>query len=343
MNVKTVALVTTVLGLVTGAGAAYYSLSWDVRPLPPMSVTPEVVVIGTGAVTGVYYPTGGAICRVVNAAWARAPDKEDARLTYCAAESTDGSLANLAAVRDGILPFAIVQSDWQYHAYNGSMRFIEDGPNPALRSVFSIYKEPFTLIARRDAGIESFADLRGRRINVGPPGSGQRTTMERLLRAFGWTLEDFEAATELGGVAQFKALCAEETDAVMFVTGHPSGLIRDAATACDAVLVSVAGPQIEQLLVESPYYAKALIPGGTYPGNPEPIVSFGVAATLVASNSVSADTVHEVVQAFFAGLDQFKTMHPAFAGLTREAMIRDALTAPAHDGALRYYREQGWR
>lgn len=342
-NIKIVALTTALLGFFAGVGTAYFSLSPDMETPPPTGVTPEVMAIGTGAVTGVYFPTGGAICRLVNASDAAlGEDAEAADKVYCAAQSTNGSMANLAALSTGRLPFAIVQSDWQYHAYKGSMRFAEDGPIAGLRSVFSIYKEPLTLVTRRGTGITSIADLEGKRVNIGAPGTGQRATMEHVMRAFGWTLDDFAAATQLGLAEQFGALCSEKTDAVVLVTGHPNGLIRDAIAACDAVLVSVAGPQIDQLLVENPYYARALIPGGTYPGRPDAIASFGVAATLVTSNRISQETIYALVRAVFENLDEFKTMHPAFLGLTHEAMIRDGLTAPQHEGAIRYFREQGW-
>ena len=163
--------------------------------------------IGTGGVTGVYYPAGGAICRLVN------KEKAAHGLT-CTVESTGGSLYNLNALRSGEIEFGVAQSDWQYHALNGTSKFADEGPMTDLRSVFSLYAEPFTVLARADAGIETFADLKGKRVNIGNPGSGQRATMQVVMDAYGWTLQDFAFASELKSAEQAQALCDNKVDAI---------------------------------------------------------------------------------------------------------------------------------
>lgn len=292
------------------------------------------VTIGTGGVTGVYYPAGGAICRLVNR------DRAEHGIR-CGVESTGGSIFNINAIRNGELEFGVAQSDWQYHAYNGTTRFEDQGPFEGLRAVFSLHPEPFTVVARADAGIETIDDVVGKRFNVGNPGSGQRGTMEVVMDAKGWTMDDFAVASELQAAEQSQALCDNNIDGMVYTVGHPSGSIQEATTACDSVLVDVSGEVIDALVAERPYYRKATIPGGMYRGNEEDTQTFGVGATFVTSADVPEETVYQVVKAVFENLDQFKSLHPAFANLKAEEMANDGLSAPLHPGAERYFREAG--
>jgi len=294
----------------------------------------KFITIGTGGVTGVYYPTGGAICRLVN------KDRK-AHGIRCSAESTGGSAYNINTIRAGELDMGVAQSDVQYAAYNGTAKFKEAGPFKELRAVFSVHPEPFTVIARADSGIKSFADLKGKRVNIGNPGSGQRETMEVLMKAMGWTNDDFSLASELKAAEQSKALCDNKVDAMVYVVGHPNGSIKEATTSCDSVVVNVDGPAVEKLVADNPYYRIATIPGGMYRGNPEDTKTFGVGATFVSSTNAPADTIYQVVKAVFENFDQFQKFHPAFANLKKEEMVKDGLSAPLHDGAAKYYKEAG--
>ncbi len=294
----------------------------------------QFVSIGTGGVTGVYYPTGGAICRLVN----RGRKEHGIR---CGVESTGGSVFNINAVRGGELEFGVAQSDWQYHAYNGTSRFEEQGPFEGLRAVFSVHPEPFTVVARADAGIKTFEDLKGKRVNVGNPGSGQRGTMEVLMDAMGWTMSDFSLASELQAAEQSQALCDNNIDAMVYTVGHPSGSIQEATTSCDSVLVTVQNDATAKLIADNSYYRSAIIPGGMYRGNDEDVATFGVGATFISSADVPDDVVYEVVKAVFENMDQFRGLHPAFANLDPKEMANDGLSAPLHPGAERYYREAG--
>ena len=292
------------------------------------------ITIGTGGVTGVYYPTGGSICRLVN---------KDRKMhgIRCTVESTGGSVYNINTIRAGELDMGVAQSDWQFHAYHGSSRFEEQGPFTELRAVFSVHPEPFTVVARADSGIKSFADLKGKRVNIGNPGSGQRGTMEVVMEAVGWSKDDFALASELKSAEQSQALCDNKIDAMVFTVGHPSGSIQEATTSCDSVIVSVTGEAIDKLVNDNPYYRTATIPGGMYRGNPDDVQTFGVGATFVTSTRVPEDTVYAVVKAVFEGFDQFKKLHPAFGVLQKEQMVKDGLSAPLHDGAAKYYKEAG--
>jgi TRAP transporter TAXI family solute receptor len=235
----------------------------------------------------------------------------------------------------------VAQSDWQYHAYNGTSRFEDKGPNKDLRAVFSVHPEPFTVVARADSGIKNFEDLKGKRVNVGNPGSGQRGTMEVLMGALGWQMSDFKLASELKSAEQSKALCDNKIDAFVFTVGHPSGSIKEATTSCDSVLVNVTGPEVEKLVADNPYYRIATIPGGMYRGTDEDVTTFGVGATFVSSAKVPENVIYVVVKSVFENFDDFKKLHPAFAVLKKEEMVKDGLSAPLHDGAAKYYKEVG--
>ena len=292
------------------------------------------ITIGTGGVTGVYYPTGGAICRLVN----KGRKEHGIR---CSVESTGGSVYNLNTIRAGELDMGVAQSDWQYHAYNGTSKFADQGPNKDLRAVFSVHAEPFTVVARKDSGIKTFDDLKGKRVNIGNPGSGQRGTMEVVMAAKGWTMDDFSLVSELKAAEQSQALCDNKIDAMIYTVGHPNGSIKEATTSSDTVLVNVDGPVIEKLVADNAYYRMAVIPGGMYSGSPDDTKTFGVGATFVSSTNSPSDTVYQVVKAVFENFDSFRKLHPAFADLQKEQMVKDGLSAPLHDGAARYYKEAG--
>jgi len=299
----------------------------------PLMAT-DFVTIGTGGVTGVYYPTGGSICRLVN----KGKKEHGVR---CSVESTGGSVYNINTIRAGELDMGVAQSDWQYHAYNGTSKFKSKGAFKDLRSIFSIHGEPFTVVARADSGIKTFADLKGKRVNIGNPGSGSRSTMELAMKAEGWDKSVFKVAGELKASEQSKALCDNKIDAMVYVVGHPSGAIKEATTTCDSVIVDVSDANIAKLVADNSYYKFTDVPGGMYRGNPDDVKTFGVAATFVTSAKVSEKVIYAVVKSVFENFDSFKKLHPAFANLKKEEMIKDGNSAPLHRGALKYYKEAG--
>ncbi len=309
------------------------SLLAGVGPAPVQAET-TFVTIGTGGVTGVYYPTGGAIARLVN----KGRKSHGIRASV---ESTGGSVYNLNAIAAGELDMGVAQSDWQYHAYNGTSKFEDKGPNKDLRAVFSVHPEPFTVVARKDSGVTDFMQLKGKRVNIGNPGSGQRGTMEVLMGALGWSKDDFKLASELKAAEQSSALCDNKIDAMVYTVGHPNGSIKEATTSCDAVVVSVTGKAVEKLVADNDYYRMATIPGGMYRGTDTDTMTFGVGATFVSSTKVPEKVIYEIVKAVFENFDDFKKLHPAFGVLKKEEMIKDGLSAPLHDGAKKYYMEAG--
>jgi len=293
------------------------------------------VTIGTGGQTGVYYQVGGAICRLVNKGTA----KHDIKCTH----TTGGSVANINGIRAGDLDLGVAQSDWQFHAYNGTApdKF-PDGAFKDLRAVFSVHPEPFTVVVRADSGINTFADLKGKRVNIGNPGSGQRGTMEVVMEKMGWTMDDFALASELKSSEQSAALCDNKIDAMIFTVGHPNGSIQEASTSCESKVINVDNDVIQKLASDNDYYAMATIPGGMYKGTDSDVTTFGVGATFVTSTKTSADVVYQIVKAVFGDIKRFKKMHPAFGNLDPKLMIKNNLSAPLHEGAVRYYKEQGW-
>ena len=300
----------------------------------PFDVEAAEITIGTGSPAGVYYQVGKAICRLVNAG------TEEHGIS-CKSPSSAGSIFNLENVRKGNLQLAVAQSDWQFHAFNGTKRFASAGPDKKLRAMFSVHGEPFTVVARRDAGIVHLEDLKGKRVNIGNPGSGQRATMEIVMQAKGWDKRVFSLANELPASQQSLALCHDRVQAMVYTVGHPNASVAQAAGLCDAVIVEVADAVIDKLVEDNSYYAYTEVPGGIYPGNPDPVVTFGVKATVVTSEDVSNETVYRVAAAVFDNMDKFRKMHSAFGNLDVKNMVKDGLSAPLHDGAMRYYREKG--
>ena len=295
------------------------------------------VSIGTGGVTGVYYPTGGAICRLVN-------KNRKQHGFRCSVESTGGSVYNLNTIRTGELDLGVAQSDWQYHAYNGSGKqaFIDAGPFTELRAVFSVHAEPVSLLARADSGIRHIDQLVDKRVNIGNPGSGQEGTWNVVWRALGHDNGDLKLAAQMKSSETPSALCDNKIDAFFWLVGNPSALNKEATTTCDARFVEVSGPAIDKLVASKPFYRYAVIPGGMYRGNPDDTKTFGVGATFVTSTAVPDEVIYQIVKAVFDNFDDFRKLHPAFANLQQSEMISDALSAPLHAGAVRYYKERGW-
>ncbi|MBD3624890.1 MAG: TAXI family TRAP transporter solute-binding subunit, partial [Rhodobacteraceae bacterium] len=228
----------------------------------------------------------------------------------------------------------------QYHAYNGTSQFA-DNPFPGIRAMFSVHPEPFTLVVRADSGIESFEDLKGKRVNIGNPGSGQRATMEVVMEAFGMGMDDFALATEYKGSEMAQQICDNNIDAMIYTIGHPAAAIKEATTSCDVKLVDVAGEPIEKLVADNPYYRVATIPAGMYDGTDVDVTTFGVGATFVTSEDVPEDVAYVVAKAVMSNLDDFRGLHPAFANLEAAEMVNDGLSAPLHPGAEKAYKELG--
>ncbi len=295
----------------------------------------RIIVIGSAPAAGVSFAVGGALCSLVNRDRAR-------HGLRCLVEGTRGSADNLERLRRGEIDFALVQSDWQYLAARSGI-----GPQPQpfedLRALLSLHAQAVTVVANPQAGIERLEDIKGRRINLGPAGSGIRAVAEALIGALGWRARDFETLADLGVDAQVEALCNGRIDAFVLPVSHPNGAVAEATGSCGAILVEVAGSAIERLIAAWPFYAPARIPAGTYRGNAEDVRTYGTRATLVTTAALPEDAVYEFVKSVFGKLDQLPAEHAALAGLDTAQMLGAVNTATFHAGALRYYRERGWK
>lgn len=292
----------------------------------------KFLTIGTGGVTGVYYPSGGAIAKMVNA-------KRKEYGIRATVESTGGSVMNVNAILAGDLELGIVQSDRGYQAWNGLAEWEKIGPQKSLRSVFSLHPELVNLIVAVDSGVKDCKSMKGKRIAVGNPGSGTRQNAEDALQTCGLTFddiqkEDFKASE---GASMLKD---GRIDGYFYTVGHPNGSIKEAiAGKRDLAFV---GFDRNDKIKALPYYVAADVPLDSYPGimNETPVTTFGVKATLMSSSEVSEDAIYAVTKEVFENFETFKKLHPAFAHLTKESML-EGLTAPFHAGAARYYKEAG--
>jgi uncharacterized protein len=284
------------------------------------------VSVGTGDIGGGYYSVATTLCERVNRA-------RRGHLR-CSPESTAGSLYNLSALREGQIDIAIVQSDWHRHAFEGSSIFAAEGPMPELRSIMSLHAEPFTLLARREAGITGFEDLAGKRVDIGHPSSGRQATMRRVMEGFGLTTDDFAGIAELPAGSAIAELCGGRIDATVLIIGHPNAGVGRALRDCDAVLVPLSGAEIDAFVAENDDYRRVLIPLATYPELSSDVGTIAVTATVVTLASANAAAIRALVDETLGALEQLQADAPLLVGLTPETMRRSGLTAPMHPAAV---------
>lgn len=296
------------------------------------AAAPVNLTISTGSVSGVYYPAGGAICRLLN-------KSQKQHQLRCSVTTSEGSIANIQKLRNNEVPLAIVQSDIEQHAFTGATEFAQSGPIPQLRALFSLYSEAFTLVVREDSRISQLSDLVSKRVDIGNPGSGERATMELLMQQLNWKQTDFSQISGLHADERAQALCDNQIDAFVYVAGHPNGAIREATNSCDAKLLPLPPEQIASILKAHPEYSAATIPGGLYRDNDTDTATIGVTATLLTTDKLDDETAYQVVKAAMENLEQLERSHPALKGLKPENMTHIGLTVPLHPGAARYYRE----
>lgn len=293
---------------------------------------PASIIIASGRAGGLYHPVAGAICSLVN-------ENTSRHDITCTVEFGLGSVSNIEHLRDGEVTLAIAQSDTHRDAVHGIGPFDEAGPFEDLRSVLALYVEQVTVLARKDRDINVFADLKGKTIYLPPPEAGGRVLMEQLMDAEGWPADAVDVVSTHVAPNVAQALCDGEFDAFSLTVGHPSPLIKEATTTCDAVLVEVSDPAVHAVIDAEPLYARSTIPGKTYRGNRQDVPGLGLVATLVTTAQTSPDTIYEVTKAFFEGVDRLRSESFLFSSLTTEQMAKVGLIAPLHEGAARYYSQ----
>jgi TRAP transporter TAXI family solute receptor len=297
------------------------------------SAAEQVVTIGTGNITGIYYPAGGAICRLLN--------KAHIAGLKCHVEPTSGSHHNLTAIRAGKMSVGIVQSDAQYYAYYGANSFANQGDFKDMRSLFSLHNDALTIVVRADSSIRSLADLKGKLLNIAPAGSGNRSIMDALLESQGWRSGDFKSVPDIKPAEQPEALCAGKIDAMIYHVGHPNGAVQEAANSCDISIIAIPDQTINQIVAKYPYYTPTVIPGGTYNDNPYDVKTVGSKATVVTSIALPEDVAYNLVKEVFDNFQTFKMLHPVFQNLEVIHMVKEGNTAPLHKGAEKYFKGKG--
>lgn len=290
------------------------------------------ITIGTGALTGIYFPTGGAICKMINA-------KKAKHGIVCSIESTAGSEYNVNMIEAGKLDLAIVQSDIGYQAIKGWKPFKHKAAN--LRGIFTIHPETLTLIAHKSTGIRNLTDLKKKRINLGSLGSGPRQSVMELLKACGLKKSDFAMAGSMEIEQVPEAMRDNKLDAYFYVVGHPAPPIFETAMYTDIDIVPITGQCVDKLASEKPYYVKMTLPAGIYRGVDHPVSTIGTKATLLAGADVPAHVVYQLVKAVFENLKNFKKLHPAYENLTTQEMTA-GMSVPIHKGAMKYFKEKGF-
>jgi len=294
----------------------------------------QFISIGTGGVTGVYFPVGGHICGMINR------DRSEHGIR-CSAESTGGSVANINMIRAGEMDFGIAQSDTQAAAYDGVGAF-QGKAYKGLRSVFSLHPEPIQILVRADANINTLDDLVGKRVNIANPGSGSRMNADLIMADKGWDKSTFRIAAELRNSEQAQALCDGKFDATFWSAGLPNASTQEATSTCDVKILPIDGQFATDFIAKHPAYSKVTIPGGMFMGNDKDIMTLGPLGTLVTSDKVSDDVVYELTKAVFSNFSRFRRLHPALNHLKAEDMATSAVVAPLHPGAVRDYKERNW-
>ncbi|MEO0976298.1 MAG: TAXI family TRAP transporter solute-binding subunit [Pseudomonadota bacterium] len=324
-------------GMLNGPGLALlallFVLSGALQPVQGQASEQSFITIGTAGVTGVYYPSGSAACRLVN----RQRADHGVR---CSVEATLGSISNIEHIRSGDLDFGFAQSDWQHHAFLGTSVFEDEGPFADLRSVLALHAEVATIVVKATSEIQSFQDLRGSRIDIGSRGSGSEASWNTLVRSLGWSDADRQGFSNRSSSELAEALCNDEIDAYFQLIGHPAALIEETIGQCDIRLIGVDSKDVAAFVEDEPYYMAASIPAGLYDFG-EPTGSFGVVATIVTSAAMPDDIVMALVAAVHESFDDFSALHPALGVLSRKDMVGEGVTAPLHPGARKYFEDQG--
>lgn len=303
-----------------------------ILPNLALADSPRPLIIGTGAVTGIYFPAAGSIQRLVN--------QQENTPVSLAVESTAGSVANLKDLAAGTLDLAIAQSDWATFAYKGGQEQFQTA-NPELRSLLALHSELLTVIVRADSNINSIDELKGKKINLGPVGSGPRTIMSGLFQTLGWGVTDMGALTDMPFAAQSAALCDSQVDAIVFIVPHPNAAVQEALARCPTKLLPINGVAVEQFVATNNFYAKAPIPGGLYAGQAADVPSFGVRALLVASSKLSEEAAYTIAKAAMGNIAQLNSTHPALARLTAADLAPTGFALPVHPGVAKYLQETG--
>lgn len=298
----------------------------------PQAMAKQDILFGGASITGVYYQVALQISNIMN--------KHMGDKYNYIGRPTGGSVFNVNALDRGAFDFAVAQSDRNFQGFNGTADW-EGKPVAGLRSVFSMHPETVMLVTRKGTGIKTMDDLKGKRVNIGNPGSGQRGNAEDVLRLYGLDYNKDFNAEALQQAEASRALVDQKIDAFFYTVGNPNSAIEEPAQSVDIDMVPVNSEAIKAFVAEHPYYIMTKIPAGTYKGLDKDIETYAVTATVVTNDGVSDEAVYDMVKTVFENLEELRASHAAFRNLNPEEMLQ-GLSAPFHPGALKYYQEKGW-
>jgi len=310
------------------AFATFVSLSCGIATMA--AAADDRFVIRTGGKGGVYYQAGKALCDFIK------DGQPDFRCVY---KSSKGPRENFSKLRSENSDVIVVRSDWAQRAVSGTEMFSRVGADRQIRSLFSLHGEPLTIVARQDANISNLDDLAGKRLNIGVYAP---ELIENLIRAQKWGPAEISKIRMLNDQDQAQALCNNDADAVLYITGHPSHYFQKLFENCAVNMVTLKNPQTDRMVARYDELSKLKIPVGYYDNRGSTVETFGFRATVLTRANVSDQTVYELVKSTFENLDRMRASHPAWTDLEPTQMIRDSLVAPLHPGAITYYRERGW-
>ncbi len=289
-------------------------------------------LMGTGSVQGVYFPIGGVICRLVNR-------NKHLHKIRCSLESTSGSIANLRDLEQQKFDLVFAQSDWQYHAYNGTSTFEKDGPKSDLRAVFALEADPLALLVPQDSDILSFDDLAGRTVSFGYTRSLQHRIIDDFLEVKKWTNKNFKEVRPMSDERQVRQVCDGQLEAILLLNSSLSDRLKDLSEDCKLRVLEIEGEEVKQVVLQKPYYRIARVLSGSLLETNEKIMSFGLGATAVASEKTSPKAIYHIVKEVAENFNDFKSLHPSLAALDKRELSNAGIAIPLHPGAVRYYRE----
>jgi TRAP transporter TAXI family solute receptor len=289
------------------------------------------VSIASGWVTGAYYPFAGAVSRV---AW-KSLKEQNIKVT---AESSGASVANAKLIRTGDTDFALLQNDIASYAYYGKKGMF-DKPIKNLLGCMTLYPETIQIVARKESNIKSVKDLKGKRVSIGPLGSGTTENAKQILAAWGISLDDIQAQ-QLKTQQAADYMVDGRLDAYFATTAVGAAVIIDTHVRVSAMIVPVKGRNAKKLMKKYAFYAKDTVPTGAYKGIDKPVETVAVMAMMVARADLEDDIVYAIIKATYEDLAQVKKAHAKFKGIdVKNSQM--GMSVPLHPGAKRYFKEVG--
>ncbi len=299
---------------------------------PASAAKRRYVSIAAGWVTGAYFPMAGAISRI---AWKHLKD-DGIKVT---AESSGASVANSKLIGAGDTDFAILQNDIASYAHYGKKGMF-DKPIKNLLGVCTLFPEHVQLVARKDSNIKSPADLKGKKVAIGPVGSGTTENAKQILEAYGLKAGDLAKAEQLTASQSADYIKDGRLDAAFFTVAVGAAVIMDTSLIVDVDIVPITGAKADKLIKMYPFYAKQVVTKGTYKGNDTDIPTVSVMAMLAARADLEADIVYKIVDAMYSDLPQLKKAHAKFKDIEMANGLV-GMGIPLHPGAEKFFKEKG--